>query len=374
MTIDLASLSLFPATTAQITESRRRTHTQWGKGLTLDEHFAREVCQDELEVSSNGRFTVWVLAPRDDPETLHFKCSCETFLRTGIVKERDSDASRTVPCYGIASVFTPPQNRGQGFAKHMMRLLHWVLADPSLLPSSEFPAAWGAPPPPVPGARNGYFSALWSDVGHFYNACGPFSGTSPEGWVVKSTRTTVWEVDSITQTPESTVEWTWLDDSGVSELWQHDASILRSAMSTSDSLSCTFLPDNGVAAYQHKRLDSFINRLETPPQTWGVSAANRAAYATWIIDPRPPAPRTLIVTRLYAEPQIFAELLGRIVDLARKYDVKHIEIWNMPAELEAFSTGAKTFDREEHLPALKWYGKESEEAVSWKFNERFCWC
>ncbi|KAJ6573900.1 hypothetical protein DFH09DRAFT_1246660 [Mycena vulgaris] len=377
MAVDLSALSLFPATPEQIAEARRRIFPEWGKGLTLEEHLARDASQDQFDGSRDGRLITWVLAPRDAPQTLEFKCACETFKRTGLVVDPAKGApAETVTCYGIASVFTPPENRGMGFARHMMRLLHWVIVDEALLPASEFPLGWGAPPSKVEGTRNGHFSALWSDVGEFYNACGPVPGIR-EGWVVRGTSTTVWNVDS-SPVSERAREWTWLDDSGVSKLWVEDAETIRLDVekAASTGITFTFLPTEGVASFQHRRLELFLQRLATPPETWGVVSADRAAYATWTIDPRPPAPRTLTVSRLRADPQIFGELVGRILEVAKKHDVKLVEIWNLPEHLEvlAGTLGAKTHERTEHLPAFKCYGKEPEASVSWAFNERFCWC
>lgn len=58
-TTDLSTLSLFSATPEQIAEARRRTHNEWGKGLTLEEHLARYAGEDHLEGSRDGRFKTW---------------------------------------------------------------------------------------------------------------------------------------------------------------------------------------------------------------------------------------------------------------------------------------------------------------------------
>ncbi|KAJ6627019.1 hypothetical protein B0H10DRAFT_471845 [Mycena sp. CBHHK59/15] len=370
MASDLSVLSLFPATPQQIIQARRRTLPEWGKGLTLEEHLQRDASQDEFEGSRDGRLITWVLAPREDPQTLDFKCACETFKRTGLIADSGKDAPETVTSYAIASVFTPPKNRGKGFARHMMRLLHWVIADESLLHPGEFPAAWGEPPAKVDGAGHGRFSALWSDVGHFYNACGPVPGVK-EGWVVRGTMTTVWDVDS-SPVPESALQWTWLDDSGVSELWDEDVETIRSNLKQA-GVSFSFLPNTGVASFQHRRLKVFLERLVVPPiETWGVISPDNKAFATWTVDPRPPAPRTLIVSRIQANSQVFEELVGKILEIAKKYNVKRVEVWNLPKELEILATtlGAETYERQEHLPAFKWYGKEPESSVTWAYNEK----
>ncbi|KAF8213791.1 hypothetical protein K438DRAFT_1109863 [Mycena galopus ATCC 62051] len=377
MAVELSALSLFLATPEQTTVARRRTLNEWGRGLTLEEHLARDAKQDQFDGSRDGRLNTWVLAPRQDPQTLDFKCACETFKRPGLVVDpAKNNGAETVICYGIASVFTPPENRGKGFAHHMMKLLHWVIADESLLPPAEFPAEWGEPPLKVDGARNGRFSGLWSDVGDFYNSCGPVPGKR-EGWVIRGTATTVWEVDA-SPVSDTTTEWTWLDDAGVSQLWEEDAEKIRTDIEKSQhpGISFTYLPTQGVASFQHRRLEIFLARLPTPPQIWGVASPNHSAYATWTIDPRPPAPCTLTVSRIRADPQSFGALVGKILEVAQKYAVKRVEMWNLPSELEVLAgeLGATTHLREEHLPTFKFYGEESEAGMSWVFNERFCWC
>ncbi|KAJ7711924.1 hypothetical protein B0H16DRAFT_1627155 [Mycena metata] len=381
MTVDHSTLSIYPATPAQISEARRRTWSEWGKGLTLQEHLASDAAQDLLEGSRDGRLITWVLAPRDNSQTLDFKCSCETFKRTALVVNPASASVETVTCYAIASVFTPPENRGQGFARHMMRLMHWVVADEALLPSGDFPAVWGEPPCKVNGLRNGRFSTLWSDVGDFYSTCGPVPGTQ-DGWTIRGRSTTAWDLDACSF-PDSTAgdstagDWTWLDDCGVVKLWEEDSEkIRRDVEQIHAGLTFTCLPSHGVASFQHRSLDIFSDRLDNPLRIWGVVSPDRSTYATWMMDPRPPAPRTLTVSRLRVEPSDFDALLGRVFEIAKKYDVERIEIWSLPSELEvvARQLGATTYLREEHLPAFKWYGKEREADVSWAFNERFGWC
>ncbi|KAF7367443.1 hypothetical protein MSAN_00807000 [Mycena sanguinolenta] len=369
MATDLSTLSLFPATPEQITVARRRTLHEWGKGLTMEEHLARDASQDQFDGSRDGRLTTWY-AGRE--YGFHLRSLIWRFKGASAergpadpglqVRMRDvslvvdpakNKGAETVTCYGIASVFTPLENRGNGFASHMMRLLHWVIADESLLPSSKFPAAWGTPPLKVDGTRNGRFSGLWSDVGDFYSSCGPVHGKR-EGMGDQRYRND--------------------HDAGVSKLWEEDAGKMRADMEKSEhpGISFAYLPIQGVASFQHRRLEIFLQRLPVPPQTWGVASTDRTAYATWTIDPRPPALRTLTVSRVRADPQNFRGLVGKILEVARKHDVKRIEMWNLPVKLEilAGTFGAATHSREEHLPAFKFYGEGPEAEISWAFNER----
>jgi hypothetical protein len=75
--VDLASLSLFPATRAQTIESRERSHLEWARGLSMEDFLRRDEIMEGYEHAENGRLTTWVLAPRADPETLDFFCACE---------------------------------------------------------------------------------------------------------------------------------------------------------------------------------------------------------------------------------------------------------------------------------------------------------
>jgi hypothetical protein len=65
--------------------------------------------------------------------------------------------------------------------------------------------------------------------------------------------------------------------------------------------------------------------------------------------------------------------MGKLLEVARKHDVKRMEMWNLPSELEllAGTLGATNYSRDvEHLPSFKIYGPESEAEMSWAFNER----
>ena len=83
---------------------------------------------------------------------------CSSFHRNALVQDAASSEPAQVFAYGIGAVFCPPQHRKNGYARHMMRLLHYVLASPRSLPS--LPSEWGAPPVPSPGVGNACFSAL----------------------------------------------------------------------------------------------------------------------------------------------------------------------------------------------------------------------
>ena len=168
-----------------------------------------------------------------------------SYLRKGCVVQASGSGSPEaveVPCYSIASVFTPATKRGKGYAKHMMRLLHWIIAPHSSLPP--FPEKWGMPPSSTGNAK---FSVLYSGVGDFYSACGP-RAESGEGWTIKRAVETIFDVSKVRleSVEEELGEWEWLDIPGVHELSIEETEVIKkdviqSAISTGRT-SFTFLP------------------------------------------------------------------------------------------------------------------------------------
>jgi len=111
-----------------------------------------------------------------------------------------------VATYGIASVYCQPQHRGKAYPRHLLSLLHYVLAPEGSLPP--FPAEWGAPPQ-IPGYGDAAFSVLYSDVGPtYYSRC--TKGLSEPGWVNVDPGKYVYAVKA--DTPAASTEgWKWLD-------------------------------------------------------------------------------------------------------------------------------------------------------------------
>ncbi|KAI0072073.1 hypothetical protein K474DRAFT_1711926 [Panus rudis PR-1116 ss-1] len=377
----------------QTIESRKRTAVQWKKGFTVDEYLKRDAIMDEYEHARDGKLVTWVLAPRDDPQTLDFMCSCESFKRPGIVARRTPKGPivEEIPCYGVASVFTPAEKRGKGYAKHMMRLLHWVLAPRDNLP--EFPSEWGAPPSLPPNVGDALFSVLSSDIGPFFYAeSGP--AVKGSGWIIRDPYQTIWS--SIRASPPLNAsnsvagEWRLLDEDAAKILWDKDGELMKKEaarfMSSTATRPAAFalLPTQGVAAFNFHRQMSFTpdGKIQLPAETWGIQLITPDAnphepnvFATWTIE-RQDQPQNFVVTRLRATPETFPTLLGKIFEVAKKEGVDQVDIWNLPKDLEAVARGlgGVTSDRSLHLPSFKWYGPESEEQVDWLFNEKYLWC
>ncbi|OJA09750.1 hypothetical protein AZE42_01491 [Rhizopogon vesiculosus] len=379
--VELASLSLFRATPAQIEEFRRRRWPYLGGTLSLAEYIARDEKMDDMEHATEGKLITWVLAPREDSTTLDFMCACRTYKRTGLVAYPSSSPSEPnsvheVTCYGVAAVSTPPSKRRRGYAGHMMRLLHWVTASRTNFP--EFPKAWGAPPEEVADAGGGLFSVLWSDLGEaFYRLAGPEGGGG--GWEKRGAVSTIWEVGAEEGDDKG---WMWLTQEQLKGLWDRDAELIRKElanMTTSNesyeverlAALVTCLPSNGVCAFQIPRA-TYIWNFSMAGGYWGVqSSSDPDTYASWSVDMRPPPP-TLMVTRLSASEETFPGLIAQIKLAAKRSGIGKVEVWNLRAGLRAVAekTGGQTSIRTEGLPQFVWYGPGATENVEWMYNEK----
>ncbi|OCF41609.1 hypothetical protein I317_04621 [Kwoniella heveanensis CBS 569] len=155
----------------------------------------------------------WALVRRDDPEGEPYSFIV-TLRRRCFIKQQQHDIKRGW-YYAITEVITPLRHRRKGYATHLCRLLHYVLAsprpeldcpslsgvtittsskqlgpftqsDPSSIALPPFPAKWGAPPAAIPNELAGHIpqangSLLWSDIDiAFYGRC--TVGLDQPGW------------------------------------------------------------------------------------------------------------------------------------------------------------------------------------------------
>jgi hypothetical protein len=267
-----------------------------------------------------------------------------------------------------------------------MRLFHYVIADPSLLPP--FPVdAWGAPPFIPPNANfpfgTAVASVLYSDVGsNLYRVCGPGigMGANNKAWLEHGPIGTIWPVDVGEEDLAAEIE--WIPEDGMTPIWELDAAAMRSDIHTTstDTHATTFhfLPNGGVAQFifernKHAVPDHLVGKL-----MWGVKlAADPDAlcppFATWALDPDRSSPSTLMITRLRASHSTLPILLSAAKSAARVLALEQVETWNLDPGLVplASALGGKTDRREDHLPALAWY---REGDVVWEYNEKYCWC
>jgi hypothetical protein len=308
----------------------------------------------------------------------------ESFQRKALViRQREAHKAEQVTCYGLHAVLTPPKFRRKGYARHMLRLMHWVFASSSpQLSLLSFPDSWGARPA-VEGYGDAQFSVLYTDIGEqYYLRCGP-GEQEGDGWLVRDPISTLWDVDPhyISNLNHSRERWEWLDEAGVEEIWKTDARTMEkefahlAASSPSDVLF-TFLPDNGLATYQIHLASLYPTTHMQNFTRWGIilpdtgEGTDKPTFATWTIDVPDP---TLIVTRLRTSPATFPFILSKIMEVARDSQLIKVEVWNLPKVLIHIG-GGETIKRDHYLPSFKWYGEEKPGDIEWAFNEKSVFC
>ncbi|KAG9104659.1 hypothetical protein FRC06_000423 [Ceratobasidium sp. 370] len=362
----LDQLTLKPASRVQEIEARTRSAVEWAKWLTLEEYLRRDEEAEVLDQAKDGKLTSWVLVPATDPETLNFMCACETYQRTILLLPPNETKSVSSIGYGIASVFTPPKFRHKGYAAHMMSLLHFAIAKPEGLPA--FPTAWGTPPARV--NNPGVVSVLYSDVGTYYARCTPGEGT---GWTVVGPTTTEWAVENEGHSLSIPPEVEFLSRDQAIETTRADADLFKRDLESqgpSPRIHFAFQTTGEWCRFQMHRADEHPLYLSAPPRIWGARIQHQGEthFIVWEYEASPK--RKLIIVNLRASPETFPHLFAAVKSVARMEKHELIEAWNLGENLTSAAKGleGRTYERKEHLPAIRWYGEQGD--VVWFGNNK----
>ncbi|KAG8979759.1 hypothetical protein FRB94_010348 [Tulasnella sp. JGI-2019a] len=394
--VPLQSLTLKPANPVQIWKARELAWTEWHRGLTLEEWMRREEQMDKCDFATNGNLTQWylaaracaqlhsqtLLAPCDDPETGEIHASCETYRRKVAIGQSSTtviEGPIMAVGYAIASVYVKPSLRRIGYAGHMMRLLHHVLASPLGLP--RFPKEWGDPP--VEYFGDAIPSCLYSEIGEFYTKCR--STPESQGWTIVDKRSTVWKTSQHTSDPSVSAkdDIKQFDERELNELLKQELLLEEishplSLHKPTSAKRFTFLPAGGPLNYHLKlfQMTPWIRLAKAstwPPTSYGAHLINpfssNVIFAAWTLEPLP-SPSRLIITRMRCDEVCLDKLVSAALDAAVNAGMDLVEVWGLPGELvyAATASGGRTFERDERWPSVMWYGAPGED-VEWTNNE-----
>jgi len=368
----LVNLMVKPVSEAQNHEVILRNASHWGAraGIGTEDFIRWTTIFDNEEYARDGKLTKWVLVPKDDPETVDFFASCQTFSRKVAVLSPGETSPTTEIGHGISLVFTPPKHRGNGYATSLMSLLHVALA-PQRYPESQTMVS--------PTSAHSSVSVLYSDVGDFYSRCKPPSTTEP-GWTINQSLKTTWVI------------------SDVKELVEGDESLVLPLATVSDVATTLASDDDNIVT-------NLLERQKSDPSSTYFAFTESAVLNTFLLTVAslfPAAPKdvplgarvsdsgdfmiwgcadrnsVLAVTRLQATVDSFPLLLRAAYRAAEQAGCKSVEVWNLPEHLAgvAESTGGSTAEKQNHLSAFKWYGKQPERSskIVWVLDERYVWC
>ncbi|WVW82480.1 hypothetical protein I302_104491 [Kwoniella bestiolae CBS 10118] len=154
----------------------------WRVGMSFEQFLEFGYKESQASWAKDNGMLTWVLVRKDDYDGQVYSL-LETHRKKGFVKPKNGGQVENGYWYNITAVVTPIRHRGNGYATHLLRLLHYVLLSPSSPgnPPSHIPPfprhEWGTPPPAVPSdlieaIPSPCASVLWSDVPtQFYEGC-----------------------------------------------------------------------------------------------------------------------------------------------------------------------------------------------------------
>ncbi|CAE6467572.1 unnamed protein product [Rhizoctonia solani] len=373
--MSLEHLVVKKATKSQAHEFVLRNAGHWGAraGISVDDYVKLSKTFLQGAFAHDGRHTVWVLVPENDPDTTDFYASCQIFTREVLTLQPGQSSPISSAGHAISSVFVTPEHRGKGYAGRFMSLLHSVLAP------HRYPNPLKAP---ASVDRPSMVSVLYSSVGDYYARCVPSEGET--GWTLQNSFVTTWPLSAIQiPSPEEAfppVEFLPESDA-VAALSSDDSNIptdlLKLQKNDPTKAYFAFVPTAPLNA-QPVMISKLSPGSPSDP-SWGAKITGTSDFMTWVFFRQPDL--RLVVTRLRASTDSFPVLLRAAVRAAQYTKSEHIEIWNVPEHLKemAQATGGETTERPDNISAFKWYGQKSQSKldnsdVIWALNERYSWC
>ncbi|CUA72049.1 hypothetical protein RSOLAG22IIIB_10019 [Rhizoctonia solani] len=133
--MSLEHLIIKQATDAQAQEALLHEAGLWGARFEIDinDYVKLAPIFEHGAFARDGRLTLWVLIPEDDPDSVKIYASCQVFIKVllaaYILTLQPGETSPSAS-FGhlITSVVVAPEHRGKGYGKRFMSLMHSALA------------------------------------------------------------------------------------------------------------------------------------------------------------------------------------------------------------------------------------------------------
>jgi len=393
------SLVLTQPTLAECRETWALTHPKWGPALSLDEYLSRE----EYLTTVPPGLTNWILTTADggaEGAARPVLSSCETMRKRAVACAAGGGEVCEGVAHGIASVFTDPAKRGQGYARRMMselgpRLAGWQVSAAETRDGDDS----------ATGPDRALFSVLYSDIGKaFYAKVGwpPFESTHLTFPVPAAAPPAALDPPpAAADGPEPGVS--PITTADLPALCAADEARVRARVrdrARSTGKTCAaLLPDAAALGWHLLREDFMTRRLfgRTPAVRGAVygGAPGRRVWAVWARAYYGGAGtsegNTLHILRFVLEDEeacgaeegyvaaAFRGVVGAAMAEARAWCAADVQVWNPGPVLrraaEASGLGFGVVQREmESIASLMWYGEGDVSDVEWVANEKFGWC
>jgi hypothetical protein len=382
-TIDLPdatspSLILTHPTGAEKHNTWTSNYVEWGGPLGLKDYLAREPYLENIPLAENGGMVHWILTDKNAPAGGRpILASCETIRKKVWATDPGKEELREGIAYGVGSVFTEPQYRGNQYASRMITELGKAL-------ELGFEESEGKIVKPIA-------SALWSDIGKVFYA--------KKGWPVFASVHVAFSVPgdigkSTTVQGVGDITYENLDS-----FCRLDEELLRRQMSglaRNGKTAFAFIPNHDIFRWHLLRDDFIANRVLKDPKHPNIKGAvagaeGKRVWAVWIRsypgDPAKTENNTMYILRLGIENEAapvddltasFSSVLRQAQVIAGQWNLGKIEIWNpTPAVnnlIEKSGYTHEVVDRDTgSIPSLRWFGECDTSKVDWVANEKYCW-
>lgn len=372
MTSPEDSLILINPSQAQIDYQNVQNGSVWRGALPQEAYERREKHLMTKGIAANGGLKSWALVEASKADEKAILAGCESLRKRALVSRNGK--VEEVTAYGIASVFTPPANRGKKYASTMMSQL-----SASLHGLQEKPL----------------FSVLYSDIGkQFYAREGwkPF----PSSHISLPPEHAPGLLDSLYGVLQP------LESGDLPALCETDEKLVRRKLEGhTGSTAVALIPDHKTIEWLQAREDFVANEIYKRTATVKGAMATVGGKRVWAIwlrmwyseDLQKREGNTMHILRLvvendekesesYTGDQMagISAILRLAQHEAAEWNVESVELWN-PAErmvkaVQQIDSNAKVVHRDaESIASLQWYGARAEQdSLVWMENEKYGWC
>ncbi|KAF9937674.1 hypothetical protein BGZ75_002055 [Mortierella antarctica] len=333
---------------------------EWGTTIDTDTYYTRERHLGSQGFASQGKLKFWILVPTtfnpEHPDLDLILAALETYDRPGMVATKEHGV-KDVQVMSIASVFTPVQYRGHGYASHMMKLL-WK---------------------DIEAMERIAFTTLYSDVGpKFYGRLGWKPMRSDE--LVIPTSHPVADAESIVLDS--------VTDKDLLEVIQRDVQLVRgslqahldeSSASSPSTVVVVVTPEPNCFQWMHARSRFAAQHMLKLDQheitTLGAKDPCSDSFVLWM--------HHLLENKLYilrwrldekAGDATARALIGAAQREAQKWSLPTVVLWNPEQSLaDLLGLDVKTRDKKS-IPSLGLTSPAFKaDNIEWILSEKYAW-
>ena len=358
--ISLDNVVFTEATPEQRELSWRLNGVSWASPLSIDEYVGRETALSQTTLSGNGGTRYFILHHKNDHNAI--LSACEVTRKEVLVA--DATGTRILEGYAIASVFTAPEYRGHGLARHLLIKVREAVDETA------------------------EFGALYSDIGRsFYTKL---------GWKDFSSQQVVFQLDKAFKSTQS-AETVALKDSDVETLCERDVAALRQKFEHFPDIKdgkthFAFLPSYTQFAWQFTRDSFFAKALRgiDKVEHRGARTIDGKSWIIWDHDLREPKLKIMRIVvdenQTREERMVSAKvLLHAALAEASAWKLPKVGVWSPAKDVcaaameiwqDVGSNVGLVFESRDadSIPSLRVKGNQDVGEIVWEENEYYAWC